>query len=144
MCKKKKKKNRIHKKKHFSFPACCRLCIIIIRVFFFFFCNHCIHNECVVSRWDRCSTGVLSDTDPPHLPARASVFVHAHCVLDRGTPGLFPTWARCPVLRLTAHARTHARTRRTHWNAASSCYELKQEAAADIQSSRSQETQHPE
>ncbi len=84
---------------------------------------------------------------PLHLPVCPSMFAQAHCVLHRGTPGLCCTRACCPVLCLTAytHTHTHAHTHMpTHWNAASSCYWLKQEAAADILSFSSQVTQHPE
>lgn len=34
---------------------------------------------------------------PPHLAVGPAMFIHAHCVLHGGTPGLFCTRAGCPV-----------------------------------------------
>lgn len=47
---------------------------------------------------------------PRHLPVRPAMFIHAHCVLDGGTPGLCCTRAGCPVCCVMAHTHTHTGT----------------------------------
>ncbi|CAF99399.1 unnamed protein product [Tetraodon nigroviridis] len=44
---------------------------------------------------------------PSRLPVRPAMFIHAHCVLDGGAPGLCCTWASCPVCSVTVHTQTH-------------------------------------
>lgn len=98
-----------------------------------------VHKGCVRSVVSRCATGAPSDSDPsPFACPSRHVYTHSLCSRWRNTwAPLYPGWLPSLLCDGT-HTHTH-----TGWSVASSCYRLKQEAAADILSSSSQERRHP-